>query len=484
MASRDLFVIKLILPALLLWQLSFVSSAYAKVHIPAAGSGATSDTNPASSSNTEDTEITQLEQKLFEHDYPTDSMSQRLERLEKMVFGKVNNGSDAQRLDILKTATTNSALESSSSSAPVSAAKSTDSHHRHTADTQGETTDESADSEGSNSEQPGDSTQYPAVTAIEKRLLGKDYSSDPISKRLDRLELKQFGKISNSDDLSERMDHLKQATGIDIAKQPPSGSDWVDEDELSFTDAQGVGKITPFTPDAVENGANINNFIGNYMQGNNQGLGAGGGSSGSSVPHSTPIVAQPRMGLSQEVSSLEKEVFGKTYTKDSLPARVNRLEAAIFPDEKIAADKSLPDRVSRLLAVVPLSDGKDSQYDGNTSGNPGQGQSGSSKHGLSKLLSNMLGFTGAYSGSGSGNMSVDPQTGLLYNPSTGQLIDPSTGAVIGQRMGGAMSGVTPWGFGSGLSPFGTMPYGGFGSMGGMGFGMGRMGMGGFGGLWP
>jgi hypothetical protein len=477
MISRGLFAIKLGLLVLIVWQLS-QGCAWAR-HTAAASSNTASSTNSSSSLSGEDSELTQLEQQLFQHDYSTDPPSQRLERLEKMVFGNVNSGTDTERLLALKAATTASPLEQNPNSSPQNTASSPPRasnstpkpSRRRAADTPQETTDQ---------------TPYPSVTAIEKKLFGKDYSSDAITKRLERLELKEFGKISDSDDLSERMDKLKQATGIDIAKQQPAGSDWVDEDELSFTDAPGVGKVTPFTPDAVEDGSDINNFIGGgSMPIDRPGFGSRGmGSMGGGMPHTTPLTARPPtgMGLSQEVIGLEKEVFGKTYTKDPLPARVTRLEAAIFPEEKPATDQSLPDRVSRLLTVIPLSGGDSQQADASTV----QGQS-NKQHGskLSKLLGNMLGFTGSYPGSGSGNLTMDPQTGLLYNNSTGQLIDPNTGAVVGQQrtMGSNMGGMSPWGFGSGMSPFGTMPYG-MGGMSGMGFGAGRMGMGGFGGMWP
>jgi hypothetical protein len=494
MISRGIFAIKVVLLSFLFWQLDISDCAWAKLR----SSSSSSDAANTASNSAENTEISQLEQKLFQRNYNDDLPAQRIERLEKMVFGKVGTGSDTERLAALKAATVTSAMESqpttSREQSPTTTSNNTDTsrssggnHRRNTPDADNQTSDDGSTANGdSNSNISGDQTQYPAVTAIEKRIFGKDYSSNPITERLERLELKEFGKVSDSDDLSERMDKLKQATGIDIAKQHPAGSDWVDEDELSFTDAQGVGKITPFTPDAVEDGTDINNFVGSgsYLQGMRQGLGGSsfgggsyGGGNGGYAPHTTPLTAEPRLGLNQEVVALEKEVFGKTYPKDALPARVTRLESAIFPDEKPAVDKSLPDRVSRLLAVVPLSDENSQQSETANATNQ-------SKHGprFSKLFGNMLGFTGSYPGSGTSNLSVDPQTGLLYNGTTGQLIDPATGAVIGQRAGGPAGGMSPWGFGSGMSPFGTMPYG-YGS--GMGIGAGRMGMGmgGFG-LWP
>src|SRR5262249_11307669 len=74
-------------------------------------------------------------------------------------------------------------------------------------------------------------SEYPAVTAMERKALGKEYVDDPIGQRLARLETKEFGRPSTSSDLSERVDRLKQRIGIDIARLAPAGSDWADDDE-------------------------------------------------------------------------------------------------------------------------------------------------------------------------------------------------------------------------------------------------------------
>ncbi len=74
-------------------------------------------------------------------------------------------------------------------------------------------------------------SKYPAVTALEQHLFNRDYASDAVGDRLNRLETKVFGKPSRFTDLSERVDALKEKTNIDIAKRPPAGTDWTDDDE-------------------------------------------------------------------------------------------------------------------------------------------------------------------------------------------------------------------------------------------------------------
>src|SRR5271154_3300840 len=43
-------------------------------------------------------QLSDLEDRLFEHEYPSDASDARLERLEKMVFGEVRGGAVSQRL--------------------------------------------------------------------------------------------------------------------------------------------------------------------------------------------------------------------------------------------------------------------------------------------------------------------------------------------------------------------------------------------------
>jgi hypothetical protein len=216
-------------------------------------------------------------------------------------------------------------------------------------------------------------------------------------------------------------------------------------------------------------------------------------------------------GVAPQVNALEIEVFGKNYPKDTLGARLTRLEATVFPADKNPSDKTLPERAARLAAVIPISvastrtpsrrGGTDSLDDLDSSvANMQQqvNQQQRSNAGLGKVissLSNMFsGNSGGYSGGykmPGGTMTTDPQTGMLYDPSSGNLIDPNTGQVVGRRSTGSYGGTyntggmgNMGGFSNGFSPYGTSsPYGGSGySRGGMNFGVGSGR--GFGGMWP
>jgi hypothetical protein len=519
-----------------------------------------------------DPSVPKLEQKFFEHTYPKDPLPQRLERIEKMGFGESKTGADGERLSKLIQAVPglNSVADVPSASSSSSTASS---------DAQDVPMAPPSKSRTQSAQNVSDGTQYPQVSAMEQKLLGKDFSVDPVDQRLARLETKVFGKPSASTDLSDRVDALKGKTGVDITKQAPLGADWADDDDtfMSPPTAQHKAPTTgsdgrsfsgrdlrndlnsafnrtnrggssddqdvPFTGSGAYGGRGSSSSAnsspsasGSYgfggsstgSSGSSGSYGFGGGSNyqRSSAPQTAYRSTTPAyqsapqtmpdtssgMGLNQQVTALEQEVLNKTFLKDPLPSRVERLETNIIPKDKVAwQDKPLPDRVNHLISIIPISapsmvknqrvaQSPDVDPDfpemANASNMPKPAPQRSG--GLSKImnsLGNMLGGGSGYStGYGmSGNLMTDPQTGLLMDPNSGNLIDPSSGMVIGRRvvqpqygynnqygMGG-MGGMGMGGmnsFGNGFSPYGSS----FGIGGGgmrMGVGGGRVG-----GMWP
>lgn len=385
---------------------------------------------------------------------------------------------------------------------------------------------------------------YPAVTLIEKRTLGQGHTGEPIGQRLDRLEAKVFGKPSGSTDLSWRVDRLKDATNADISKLVPANSDWADEDEGPSASYES-GDTRPYTQ---EDGADGRTFSGrnlrsdmqkafgrpNYPTPSSGSYGMSGGGTGDSYsgggaygmgggsrsrtsagayadrggPAPAPDFARqssaPRaaMGLSQQLSMLENELFRKTFDKETIPNRLTRLEQTVYPGEASHGELSLPDRVRRLSDAVQVSPqnaggsreiassprrapayedaGEDPDNMAQSAPRPAPQRAGS---GLSKLingLGNLMGggsFANSYPMATSGQLVRDPVSGMLYDPFTGNLYDPVTGVVMGQRT--TQGGGYGSGFGYGMSPIGGTPYSPYG-MGGMGTGGMRFGFGGSG----
>ncbi len=189
-----------------------------------------------------DVRLGQLEVKFFKHTYPKDEEAVRLERLEKMIFGEARTGASETRLKNLADTVPNlgsvasedsqkSEDSSSSGRSGSSAAKPVNNND----------SDLDLSEERSQGKKPGGQvlsgeSKYPAVTALEQSIFKRDYASDPVADRLNRLETKVFGKPSKFTDLSERVDALKEKTRVDVAKQAPPGTDWLDDedDDISF----------------------------------------------------------------------------------------------------------------------------------------------------------------------------------------------------------------------------------------------------------
>ncbi len=176
-----------------------------------------------------------LETKFFHHTYPKDTSESRIDRLEKMVFGEAKDGPERDRLDSLL-----KMVDEADDDQPVAERGTTG------GDSPPATANRTASGSGSTSPKKSapaatpktvarddDGTSYPAVSAIEKKLFGKEFDDEAVEDRLTRLEKKTFGQPSKSNDLSERMDALKEKTGIDVARSVPQGAEWNEEDDDS-----------------------------------------------------------------------------------------------------------------------------------------------------------------------------------------------------------------------------------------------------------
>jgi hypothetical protein len=132
--------------------------------------------------NTSDTTLGAFEERLFFHQYKTESVSKRLSRLETSVFGTTYNGMQeserftqiAQALPSIQKPKAQKVQQQKQAIAPAY-------------------------------------NEYPAVADMETSMIGRTFASEAIAARLDRLENKQFGRTSNSTDLALRVDNLKRS---------------------------------------------------------------------------------------------------------------------------------------------------------------------------------------------------------------------------------------------------------------------------------
>ncbi len=134
--------------------------------------------------------VTALENKLFGISYPNENYSQRVDRIEREIYGKNYIGNSEERLEKIYKIY------------PKEELLNINNYNQQTYDY---SEDEYKEAENND---------YPMVTLIEEKTLSKSYAHEDIYKRLDRLEEKLYGKIYNELSLNERVEKLKQQSKI------------------------------------------------------------------------------------------------------------------------------------------------------------------------------------------------------------------------------------------------------------------------------
>lgn len=253
-------------------------------------------------------DISSLEKRFFDHTYPTDTVDDRIDRLEHMVFGETKTGSDSDRLTALLVAVPEEPAATASSSTPASAGDAT-------------TPNQTANIPPATASSPAtDNTDYPRVDQLEQEIEGKTFAQEPVQKRLEQLETKAFGKPSTSDDLSARTDALERYA-----------------DKHFHTDR-----------------SNYQNTA--YGAQNDQPISTAPPRSGyASSSYSSPQgVLPPTASLEQKVTWLEQQVFGQTQPGQPLLDRVDRLETNLFPTDSKERTTTLTDQINSMIGAVEL----------------------------------------------------------------------------------------------------------------------------------
>nr|MCR5260745.1 hypothetical protein [Candidatus Gastranaerophilales bacterium] len=127
-------------------------------------------------------DISTVEKEIFGFEYKDNTLSQRLDRIEKHLFGTKKSGQNAERLKQISEASGISLLPKPTAEQRKIAA----------ADLQPEDANVS----------------YPVIDMMEEKLFKKVHQGENIYKRVERLEKQAFGKTFDGD-LSDRTDKLK-----------------------------------------------------------------------------------------------------------------------------------------------------------------------------------------------------------------------------------------------------------------------------------
>jgi|AGTN01.1.fsa_nt_gi hypothetical protein len=173
-------------------------------------------------------ELKGLEARFFVHDYDKDSPERRLQRLESLVFGGYQTGTNEERLDRLKDAISKHDSEN---------AKTLNEKNKQITRAAPATEEDNAPSKAS---MPTSSQQFPVLDTLEWRVLKKTYQKESLDQRLERLETTLLGQPALALSYADRVERLKKIVGIDIPQSNPYLS-------MPMPKSQ-VGPTSPFLP--------------------------------------------------------------------------------------------------------------------------------------------------------------------------------------------------------------------------------------------
>ena len=240
-------------------------------------------TLPVFSSNNDT--LVKIENNLFGFDYSGDSNKSRVERLEKMVYGKVSSGDINKRIKKL--------------SGDISA------------DVIGLEVPPVKDTflELENAEQEDSSVNYPIVNEIEQKLFNKTYKNRDFHTRIVTIEKKLFGKIYDVDDYPTRMDRIKSKIMPNtIAKEEIEyDEEYYDTKSLNNSELAGTSRSRFGMPFGQRNYTRPYSNYGEF-----------GG---------VDDAIRARDNLSDDLTQMEYDMFGTEFSSDDTQTRIKRLNS-------------------------------------------------------------------------------------------------------------------------------------------------------------
>jgi hypothetical protein len=145
-------------------------------------------------------DVSLMENRFFFKLYSHDPVEKRLQRLELLVFGATQGGTNEERAARLKKAVADRDRQAAAGNQAGQGAAA-----------------------GAGQKKPLGSSQYPVLNTLEWRILKKTYPNETLDQRLERLETRLFGQPSSAMAYADRVERLKRTVGIDVAQSAPSG---------------------------------------------------------------------------------------------------------------------------------------------------------------------------------------------------------------------------------------------------------------------
>lgn len=252
------------------------------------------------------TDISVIENELFGAEYKNETITKRLDRIEKYLYGDIQKGTSAQRINKI-------ADTSGISFAPKQTAEQ---KRIAAADFMPEEKD----------------VTYPVIDMLESKTFNKTYQGENVYKRLERLEQKAFGKTCEGD-LSARTDKLKAEL---LAIKP---------DKITYDNN--------YKPNVVKS---YNNFENDFYTDNSDSYTYSNGYKG------YPTGGAANIDTDYGLSALENFVFGDTYAHMSSNDRLSKLERKLL--NKTFDSDDINSRMERIAAVASAK-GTSAQYNEN-----------------------------------------------------------------------------------------------------------------------
>lgn len=258
-----------------------------------------------------DSALSGYETALFARSYASESLEQRLERLETTLFGQPQTGDVQARLT-----QTMSVLSQQFNQLPVQDTTSA-----------GVSTKSPIDGQPIPTQIPSlpqapanatDGTDYPTVTEMERNLFQKAYTSEDITERLKRLEMHVFKQTFDTLPMVDRVDQLSLKvvpnSPLQVEEQLPLGKGIF---SVQPQGQSGRRKKKGETPDP-----------------------------NASLSNKTTTVPSPSdAAIYGHLASLEERLFSQTFGGEILVNRLTRLENTVFGTAKAG------DPMERLMAI-------------------------------------------------------------------------------------------------------------------------------------
>ena len=230
-----------------------------------------------SAQNTQNAEISKIENDIYGFDYINDELTRRVERLEKTIYGKPSKGDLTKRIKKLVTD-----ISAEQIGLEISPVEDTFSEENQVADS---------------------SVQYPIVDEIEMKLFNKTYKDRDFHTRIVTIERKLFNKIYDIDDYQTRMDRIKTEVMPEALVTDNNRFNY-DDNSISSSDLSGI-KNNMFSGRMPFGQQNYTRPYANY---------------GDYYP--------PQRDIEEELAELEYDAFGTEFSSESTKSRIKRLKSA------------------------------------------------------------------------------------------------------------------------------------------------------------